>query len=80
MKNRFHVGAVGRRVSISNISSNPHMTPAEALELAAWLVATACPLAPGGVAQAFGAFHKMVADASEGELEGLALEAASELE
>jgi hypothetical protein len=68
MRNKFHVGAVGKRVTIENISREPELTPSEALELAAWLVATAVPLQPGDVGENLRAFLRIVADVSEREL------------
>jgi hypothetical protein len=67
MLNRYDVGAVGKRIAINNLAPRPEFTPREALELAAWLVATAVPLMPG-VADGLEVFHKFLADASEGAL------------
>lgn len=64
--NQFGVGAVGKKVHISNLAERPRLTPKEALELAAWLVATAAPLMPGDAATVLGQFHKLVGDAAEG--------------
>ena len=68
MRNKFHVGAVGRRVEIKNLGREPELTPTEALELAAWLVATAVPLRPGDSAAELAAFLKMVGDVGSAEL------------
>lgn len=64
--NQFAVGAVGKKVMISNLAPQPRLTPKEALELAAWLVATAAPLMPGTAAAVLEQFHKLVGDAAEG--------------
>jgi len=66
MKNRFEVGAAGKRVAIHNLPPRPELTPREAFELAAWLVASASPLMPGDSAEVLGQFHKMLGDAAEG--------------
>jgi len=42
--NQFGVGASGKVVQISNIAPQPRLAPREALNLAAWLAATALPL------------------------------------
>lgn len=68
MRNKYHVGAVGKRVAIQNISREPELTPAEALELAAWLAATAIPLRAGDVQAELGAFLRMLGDAGSAEL------------
>lgn len=65
MRNKFHVGALGKRVQIQNISSEPELTPSEALELAAYLVATAIPLSPGEADTVLDTFIKMIGDAAE---------------
>lgn len=67
MINRYKVGAVGKRVSIGNLAPEPELTPREALELAAWLVATAAPLMHGEPSAVLGQFHKMIGDAGDGE-------------
>ncbi len=64
--NKYAVGAVGKKVQINNIAPRPTLTPKEALELAAWLVAVAAPLMPGSAAATLDSFHKQVADAAEG--------------
>lgn len=64
--NQFGVGAVGKKVHITNLSTRPVLTAKEALELAAWLVATAAPLMPGSAKAALDQFHKLVGDAAEG--------------
>jgi hypothetical protein len=66
MNNKFHVGAVGKRVAIQNLAREPELTPQEALELAAWLVATAVPLRPGDVGEELKRFLNLVADANDG--------------
>jgi hypothetical protein len=66
MRNKFHVGATGKRVAISNLAKEPELTPDEALELAAWLVAAAVPLLPGDVGEELKRFLNLVADANEG--------------
>lgn len=77
--NQFAVGAVGKKIQISNLAPNPRLTPKEAMNLAAWLVAAAAPLMPGDAAAVLGSFHKLVADAGEGtDLEGAALAAIEE--
>lgn len=74
--NRFGVGAVGRKIQITNLQPMPSLTAKEALELAAWLVAAAAPLTPGSASDALNSFHKLLADAAEGtDLEAAALEA-----
>lgn len=71
MRNKFHVGAVGQRVAVQNISKEPELSPTDALELAAWLVATAIPLRAGDAADELGKFLKMVGDvAADPELSG----------
>lgn len=74
MRNKFEVGAVGRRVSIGNLPARPELTPREALELAAWLVATAAPLAQGEPADVLSEFLKLVGDAGDEETSAAALE------
>lgn len=64
--NQFGVGAVGKKVHINNLAPSPRLTPKEALELAAWLVAAAAPLMPGSAKGALDQFHKLVGDAAEG--------------
>jgi len=66
MRNRYEVGAVGKRIAIHNLPPRPELSPRESLELAAWLVATAAPLVPGDAAAVLGQFHKLLGDASEG--------------
>ncbi len=79
MINRYQVGAVGKRITIGNIAREPELTPREALELAAWLVATAAPLMHGEPSAVLGQFHKMVGDAGEGDgIAAAALEAIEE--
>lgn len=77
--NQFGVGAVGKKVHINNLAPQPRLTPKDAIELAAWLVATAAPLMPGDASAVLGQFHKQVADAAEGtELEDAARAALEE--
>ena len=77
--NQFGVGAVGRKVHINNLAPSPRLAPKDALELAAWLVATAAPLMPGDASTVLGQFHKLVGDAAEGtELETAARAALEE--
>jgi hypothetical protein len=77
--NKFAVGAVGKKIAIHNLAPQPQLTPKDAIELAAWLVATAAPLMPGTAAETLGMFHKLVGDAGEGtELEGAARAALEE--
>jgi cytochrome c len=72
--NRYAVGAVGKKVEINNLAQRPQLTPREALELAAWLVAVSAPLMPGDATAVLNQFHKLLADAAEGtDLEGPAL-------
>lgn len=79
MINRYDVGAVGKRVAIANLAPRPELTPREALELAAWLVATAAPLMHGEPSEVLGQFHKMIAAAGDGEgIAAAALEAIEE--
>jgi hypothetical protein len=79
--NQFGVGAVGKKIGISNMAPRPSLTPREALELAAWLVATALPLMPGTVGAELVRWHRMLADAGEGtDIEGAALEAIEGIE
>jgi hypothetical protein len=78
MQNRFSVGAVGKKIEINNLAPRPQLTPREALELAAWLLATAGPLMPGDAGAVLGQFHKMVGDASDGTELGEAALAALE--
>lgn len=75
--NQFGVGAVGKKVEINNLAPRPRLSPKEALNLAAWLVAAAAPLLPGDAGAVLGQFHKMVADAADhdSELGTAALEA-----
>lgn len=79
MINRYQVGAVGKRVSIGNLAPEPQLTPREALELAAWLVATAGPLMHGEPSAVLGQFHKMIGDAA-GETEGIGAAALEAIE
>lgn len=79
MNNQHGVGAVGKKIQISNLAPRPTLTPKEALELAAWLVATAVPLRPNDAAAELGAFIRMVMDAAD-EGSPLAIAAAAELE
>jgi hypothetical protein len=67
MINRYEVGAVGKRIAIANLAPRPELTPREALELAAWLVATAAPLMHGEPTVVLGEFHKMIAAAGDGD-------------
>ncbi len=79
--NQFNVGAVGKKIQIHNIAQRPTLTPKEALELAAWLVATAAPLLAGDAGEVLKKFHKMVGDAAEGtDLEVAAQRVVEELE
>lgn len=66
MQNRFAVGAVGKKVEINNLAPRPQLTAREALELAAWLVASASPLLPGDATSALQLFHRLLGDAAEG--------------
>lgn len=65
MMNQFGVGATGKKIQISNIAPRPTLTPKEALELAAWLVATAVPLRAGEPVAELGTFLRMVEQASD---------------
>jgi hypothetical protein len=65
MRNKYQVGAVGKRVEIGNISSRPELTPNEALELAAYLVAVALPMMSGETDELLHQFMGKVADASD---------------
>lgn len=73
MRNRYGVGAVGRKVHISELDLK--LEPKDALELAAWLCAASAPLTRGGLDE----FLKLLAEAGEGtELGGAALAALEE--
>lgn len=63
--NQFGVGAVGKKIQISNLAPRPTLTPKEALELGAWLVAAAVPLRSGDAAAELGAFLRMVEAAAD---------------
>jgi hypothetical protein len=63
--NEFGVGAVGKKVQINNIAPRHAMTPKQAIELAAWLVATAVPLRSGDAASELGAFLRLVESAAD---------------
>lgn len=79
--NPFSVGAVGKKVQINNLAPRPSLTPKEALNLAAWLVATAAPLMPGSADDVLVQFHKLLGDAAEGsDLEDAAARAVAELD
>ena len=65
MRNKFHVGAVGKRVQIANLPREPELPPRDALELAAWLVATAIPLGDDDAGDALDSFIGLVAEAAE---------------
>lgn len=79
--NQFGVGAVGKKIQITNLAPRPTLTAREALELAAWLVATAAPLAPGNAAEVLARWHRQLAEIGEGsDLETAANEAAEGLE
>lgn len=77
MRNKFEVGAVGRRVEISNLPRHPELSPSEALELAAFLVAAAVPLHREQAGVVLGQFIKMLGDVGDEELQAAA---AKELE
>lgn len=66
MRNQFAVGAVGRKIAINNIAPRPELTAEQALELSAWLAASAMALRPtmGATAQ-LTSFLKMIVDASD---------------
>lgn len=73
MTNQFAVGAVGKKIRISNLAPQPSLTPREALELAAYLVAAAAPLERGSTKEVFDRLHTMIADAAaEGDNDELA--------
>lgn len=79
--NSFGVGAVGKKIHISNIAPQPSLRPAEALNLAAWLAAAALPLMPREAAVELGNFVKMLGDAArEGDETDLADAVDAELE
>jgi hypothetical protein len=65
MRNKFQVGAVGRRVTIGNLAREPELSSEEAIELAAWLVATAVPLRKGAVGEELQHFVKLLGDAGD---------------
>ncbi len=60
--NQFAVGANGKKISINNLAPQPRLTPKEALELSAWLAATALPLMPGDAGAELGKFVKRVGE------------------
>jgi hypothetical protein len=79
--NQFSVGAVGKKIQILNLAQRPSLTPKEALNLAAWLVATAAPLVPGSATNVLTQFHKLLGDAAEGtDLEEAAGDAIADLD
>ncbi len=78
MINRYKVGAVGKRVSIANLAPQPELTPREALELAAWLTATAAPLMHGDPAAVLGQLLKMVAEVGDDDVREAALKELAE--
>lgn len=78
VRNKYAVGAVGKKVTIHNLAPQPELSAREAFELAAWLVATAAPLMPGDANAVLGQFHKMVGDAADGTELGAAALAAIE--
>lgn len=65
MMNQFSVGATGKKIQIGNIAPRPTLTPKEAIELAAWLLATAVPLRNGDAASELGAFLRLVEAAAD---------------
>jgi hypothetical protein len=77
MRNVYKVGAVGRHIHVGEIP--PTLTPKEALECAAWLVAAAVPL-HGRAEAGLNEFHRMLAEAAEGTELGEAAVAALEEE
>ena len=68
MRNQFHVGSTGKRISVLNLPREPELTPDQALELAAWLVATAVPLRSGAAGDELNRFLKLLIETS-GETE-----------
>lgn len=79
--NHFGVGATGKRVQINNLPPQPRLQPREALNLAAWLAATALPLMPGDASAELGKFIKQLGDvASESDSGELADAVKAELE
>jgi len=74
VRNKFGVGAVGKKIEIHNLAPQPELTPRDALELAAWLVATAAPIIQADTAAVLGQFHKLLGDAAG---DGTDLEAAA---
>lgn len=68
MINRYKVGSVGRRITIGNLAPEPELSSREALELAAWLVATAAPLVKVEPDEVLRQFMGMVAAAGDEEL------------
>jgi len=79
--NQFGVGASGKKVYINNLSPQPRLSAREALNLAAWLAATALPLMPGDAAAELGKFVKLLGDtARENDSEDLAEAVDAELE
>jgi hypothetical protein len=67
--NQFAVGAVGKKITINNLAPRPSLSAREALELAAWLVAPAIPVAGGDASTELGKFLRLVVDAAgDGEL------------
>ncbi len=79
--NQYAVGAVGKKIEINNLATRPRLTPKEAVELAAWLAATALPLQPGDALAELGKFVKRVGEiAGESGEDALAEAVRAELE
>jgi hypothetical protein len=79
--NQYAVGAVGKKIEINNLANRPRLTPKEAIELAAWLAATALPLQPGDALAELGKFVKRVGEiAGESGEDALAEAVRAELE
>ena len=84
LRNDYGVSPKGRSVQISGLSMHapdvaaPVMTPQEAIELAAWLVATAVPMHRKDTAGALDEFHAALAEVAEGTELGTAAVAALE--
>jgi len=79
--NQFGVGATGKKVQITNLQPQPRLEPRQALNLAAWLAATALPLMPGEPVAELGNFIKLLGDvARENDSDDLADAVKAELE
>lgn len=79
--NQFAVGANGKKISINNLPPQPRLMAKDALELAAWLAATALPLMPGDAGAELGKFVKHIGEiAGESGEDALSAAVDAELE